>query len=465
MSRPFALLLCLPLIWWLWKRDQRARPTFSRALWIPLLWLLVLGSRPVSWWLGIGGSGGGELEGNWFDRLLYLGMIFVSIYILSRRGIRWETIIKQNKALLLFYLFLLVTMFWSPYPFVTFKRWFKDIGAIFVILVILTEQHPLEAIKAVFVRCAFVWFPLSEIFGKYFPGIGREYSKGGAAMYSGVTSHKNTLGEIILIAGLVLISELAQANRPKEARFFKEHHFTILFTLAMGLWLLFLSNSKTSQICLVIGAIIVLGYKLPFFKGEPQRVLTVIFIAVPMYFIAESTFHLSEYVLPLIGRNSTLTERTYLWQAVNENPVNPFIGSGYMMYWDLQETLQIGEREVKSFTNAHNGYIETYLDGGILEVCFLIVMLVGVGIRAAREFLTESEYGRLAFAFFVVMLLANLAESTFARRSPLWFTFVLFGLEFRGCLPRRGCEEANVVEDFRTDECEYMAPVVPKFIS
>src|SRR5437016_5331543 len=108
MSRPFALLFCLPVIVWLWKRDQRARPPFSPALWIPLLWLLVLGSRPISWWLGVGGSAGGDLEGNWFDRLLYLSEIFVSIYILSQRRISWSYFIQRNNVILLFYLFLLV---------------------------------------------------------------------------------------------------------------------------------------------------------------------------------------------------------------------------------------------------------------------------------------------------------------------------------------------------------------------
>jgi exopolysaccharide production protein ExoQ len=466
MSRPFALLLCLPLIIWLWKRDQRGRPPFSSALWIPLLWFLVLGSRPISWWLGIGGSGSGDLEGNWFDRLLYLSQIFASIYILSKRGIQWGTFIGQNKAIFLFYGFLLLTMFWSPYPFVTFRRWFKDIGAIFVILVILTEQHPLEAIKAIFARCAYIWFPLSEIFGKYFPEIGREYSRGGGAMYSGVTTHKNSLGEIILVVGLVLISELVQTNRPLLARpltgtrfssFFKGHHFTILFTLAMGLWLLLLSNSKTSQICLVMGTIIVLGHKLPFFKTQPRRILIVIFTAVPLFLIAESEFQISDNLLRLIGRNSTFTDRTEIWQAIRENPVDPIIGCGYMMYWELHRG-DVGF----NIKTAHNGYIENYLDGGTLGMCFLIIMLVGVGIRVTREFLSGSEYGRLAFALFAVMLLYNITESIYARRSPLWFAFLLFALEFRRCAPAAISEEANVTKDSWRDEHEAVGAFVPK---
>jgi len=453
MSRPFALLLCLPLIWWLWKRDQRARPPFSLALWIPFLWLLLLGSRSLSWWLGVGGSEGGDLEGNAFDRLLYLGMIFAALYVLSRRGIRWAPLMGQNKTLLLFYLFLFVTILWSEYPFVTFKRWYKELGGIFVILIILTEQDPLEAIKAVFARCAYVLFPLSVVFIKYFPGIGRTYTQSGGAMYTGVTQQKNSLGEIVLVFGLVLLSELFQANRPKEAKAFKEHHFTILFVLVTGLWLLVTSNSKTSLICFIAGAVIIVGHKLAFFKNQPRRILIVICTVIPLFLFAESQFNISEYLLELVGRNSTLTGRTDIWQAVKENP-DPLIGSGYMMYWDLHKSIQIGRFVLTGWKSAHNGYLETYLDGGILGVVCLAVMLIGVGVRVIREFLRDTEYGRLAFAFYVAMLLYNIAESMYARRSPLWFAFLLFGLEFRGCLPSAMSREANVVADVWIDERE-----------
>jgi O-antigen ligase len=410
--------------------------------------MLLLGSRSLSWWLGIGGGSGGDLEGNSFDRVLYIALIFASIYIVSKRGIDWASIIQRNKALLLLYLFLFATIMWSPYPFVTFRRWFKDLGAIFLILVILTEQNPLEATKAIFARCAYVWFPLSEIFAKYFPAIGREYSRGGGTMYTGVTSQKNSLGEIILVVCLFLISELAQANRPREAKFLRGHHFTIFFTLAMGLWLLYLCNSKTALICLVIGTAIVLGHKLPLFRGHPQRVLTLVLVAVPLYFVADNMFKISDDLLSLVGRDSTLTERTLIWDAIKQNPADPVFGSGYMMYWDVHKGRVEAGDITFSIKTAHNGYLETYLDGGTLGICFLIIMLAGVGIRAIRVFLTDSEYGRLALAFYVAMLVYNYSEATFARRCPIWFAFLLFSLEFRGYIPSPVPEERTVVDDF-----------------
>lgn len=454
MSRPFAILVCLPVIWWLWRRDLQARPKFSRTFWIPLFWVLILGSRPLSWWLGIGGSAGGNLEGNWFDRSLYLGLIFAAIYILSKRQISWGALIQQNKAVLLFYLFLLLTILWAPYPFVAFKRWFKDIGAIFIVLLILTEENPLEATKAIFARCAYVWFPLSEIFAKYFPGIGREYSHGGAAMYSGVTGQKNSLGEIILIAGLFLVAELFEANRPlfgrplKKGRFIgflNGHHFTVLIALAMGLWLLLLSNSRTSQICFIVGVMIILGHKIPFLRQSPRRVVILSLIAAPMFYVGDTLFGISDQLLAQIGRDPTFTDRTEIWEAIKLQPVDPVRGLGYMMYWDFYGGVDLNHETV-SYKTAHNGYLDTYLDGGVLGVFFLAVMLLAVGIRATREFLTGSEYGRFAFAFFVVMLLYNVTETAYGRRSPLWFAFLLFALECRGCLPSTAPVERRISE-------------------
>jgi hypothetical protein len=109
--------------------------------------MLIIGSRPLSWWLGISGAGSTDLEGNWFDRLLYLGLIFVAMCILVKRRISWDALLGQNKALVFFYVVLLATVIWAPFPTIVFRRWFKDIGAIFIILLILTETDQLEAIK------------------------------------------------------------------------------------------------------------------------------------------------------------------------------------------------------------------------------------------------------------------------------------------------------------------------------
>ena len=437
-----AIAVCVPVIWSLWRRDIQVRPKFSPAFWLSLFYVLTAGARPLSWWLGLGGAT--NLEGNWFDRVVYGAIILAAISILSGRGLSWGDLVRENKAIMAFYLFLLVTLLWAPFPFVGFRRLFRDFGAIFIILVILTEADPIEASKAIFARCAYIWFPLSEVANKYFPGIGRTYGKGGGVEYGGICGQKNTLGEVILVASFFLITELLQANRAlpgrplrrgRFARYFTGHHLTVLITLAMGLFLIVRSSSRTAQICLFVGGMILLSHKLPILKKSPRRVVTLCLVAVPMFALGELVFDLSDHFLALIGRNPTLTDRTAIWEAVMKKPVNPVIGMGYMMFWDYYGGVDLERQTTEAIKSAHNGYLETYLDGGALGLIFLAVMLLAVGRRAIREFLTGSAYGRLAFAVFVVMLLYNISESTYGRRSVLWFAFLLFALEFRGCLP------------------------------
>src|SRR5438874_2356321 len=301
-----AIAVCVPVIWWLWRRDIQVRPKFSPAFSLSLFYVLTAGARPLSWWLGLGGAT--NLEGNWFDRVVYGAIILAAISILSGREVSWGTLVEKNKALMLFYLFLLVTLLWAPFPFVGFRRLFRDFGAIFIILVILTEADPMEASKAIFARCAYIWFPLSEIANKYFPGIGRTYGKGGGVEYGGICGQKNTLGEVILIASFFLITELVQANRPlpgrplrrgRFARYFSGQHLSILITLAMGLFLIFRSSSRTSEICLVAGGMILLSHKLPLLKKSPRRVIILCLVAVPVFALGELVFGLSDHLLAL----------------------------------------------------------------------------------------------------------------------------------------------------------------------
>jgi hypothetical protein len=93
MPPSLALGICWVVIIWLFYQDQRKRPHCSNALWIPVLWLLMLGSHPLSFWLGIT-SAESDLEGNSFDRMVYGTMIIVSIALVARRGLVLSRLIQ-----------------------------------------------------------------------------------------------------------------------------------------------------------------------------------------------------------------------------------------------------------------------------------------------------------------------------------------------------------------------------------
>ena len=226
---------------WLIRRDTARREGVSGAVWIPTLWVGIIASRPISTWLGLGGGGADyeySLEGSPADRLFFFVMIVAALIVLLRRRVAWGFIFRKNWPIFLFYTYFLVSVVWSDSPLPSFKRWFKDFGNIFVALVILTEANPGQAFRAVFVRCAYVLLPLSVIFIRYFPDLGRVYLRSGAMEVTGVTFQKNSLGALVLVCGIVLIWDWLERSRPDSVRQNRFDRYLVIAIAAIGAWLL-----------------------------------------------------------------------------------------------------------------------------------------------------------------------------------------------------------------------------------
>ena len=85
--------------------------------------------------------------------------------------------LRKNVSILLYFSFCAVSLVWSDFPFIAFKRWIKALGDVEMVLVILTEFGPLGALKRLLTRLGFLLFPLSILFIRYYPDIGRRLTK------------------------------------------------------------------------------------------------------------------------------------------------------------------------------------------------------------------------------------------------------------------------------------------------
>lgn len=432
-----ALGLCLLFGIWLIVRDVRRRPSVSKAIWIPILLLLILESRPLSLWLAGGlpaGAGTDYMEGSPADRAFYLALIGSAFAVTLARGVNWGEVIRTNPGIFLFYGYLGLSVIWSDYTFVSFKRWFKDFGSIAIILVLLSEKNPLEAIRALYVRCAYLLIPLSVVFIKYYPELGRAYTAGGQPMSTGVTMQKNSLGELVLISGLFLVWDYLEA-RPRGGRRWSQIPWDRVLIMLMGLWLLRVSDSKTSMVCLLVGVgLLVRPQK--FASAGINRLILIAALVMPLLVLVSSQFPaLFTPVVQLLGRDLTFTGRTDIWQAMLRQPTNPLIGEGFYSFY-LGDGAQQASEDLgvpQLMNTAHNGYLDTYLDGGMLGVTLLVLVLLGVGAALSNSMGPE-RYQRLRFAFLVVSIFYNISESMFGRLTPVWFTTVLVLTN----LPRRG---------------------------
>ena len=102
--------------------------------------------------------------------------------------------LNANGPILIYFLFCLMSIVWSDFPGVAFKRWTKAIGDVLMILIVVTDEQPVAALRRLFSRTGFLLIPLSLLLIKYYPSLGRGYdSWSGEQLFTGVTTNKNSL--------------------------------------------------------------------------------------------------------------------------------------------------------------------------------------------------------------------------------------------------------------------------------
>lgn len=86
MPPELATVACVLFILGLLLLDWRRHLGGSPAIWLVVAWVVVLGSRPVSTWLGIGGGRGipdNSVEGNAVDESVVLFLILAAVWVLK----------------------------------------------------------------------------------------------------------------------------------------------------------------------------------------------------------------------------------------------------------------------------------------------------------------------------------------------------------------------------------------------
>src|SRR5579863_5261478 len=137
-------------------RDPTVRT--SKALWIPFAWLLIAGSRAPSAWFATQALPSADdmyLQGNPFERNLFSALLFLAALVLIARRRKVVEVLKGNAPILLFIFYCAVSVLWSDYPSVGFKRWTKLAGDLAMILIVATDINPSVAFDRLITRTGF----------------------------------------------------------------------------------------------------------------------------------------------------------------------------------------------------------------------------------------------------------------------------------------------------------------------
>jgi O-antigen ligase len=429
MSPLVATGLCLIGILGLFVCDREPLLRTSRALWIAVLWMLLAGSRTVTEWSAPNAPRHTMqqfVESNPVERNILLALIGIGLIVLAFRGRRTLAVMRMNWPMLLFFGYAAASLVWSDYPDIAFKRWVKALGDLVIVTIVVTDPSPGLAVKRLLARASFVLVPASILVIKYFPAMGHTYGRwDGRRHVIGIAEDKNMLGLTCLVLGIAAVWRVRQALRERNYRQLAAHGMIAL----MVVWLFLKANSMTSMACFAVAVVIIGLTSSPTLRQRRILVHSTI-VALMAFAFAVLFLSVGSSLVESVGRDTTLTGRTALWRQLPGMSPNVLLGAGFESFWLGPRITRLWAIFVWEPNEAHNGFLEVFLNLGIVGV-LLLALVIFVGYRNAFCLLrNDPDAGSLRVTYVVVGLTYSFTEAGFRMMSPVWISFVLGAMAF-----------------------------------
>ncbi len=409
-------------------RDKSVKP--SKALWLPVIWLWLVGSRPASMWLGMSGPSSGDilnstLEGSPMDAAIFQVLIIAGVIVLARRGKRTTALLRAIGPVLIYFAYCLISTSWSPYPESSLKRWIKCVGDLVMVLVLITDAHPVDALRRLFSRVSFILLPVSIVLIKC-TNLGVEYDETGPH-YTGVTTNKNTFGLMLYVVSIGVAWNLHTLIFNKKAPNRTRRLIAQSTVLVFGMALLHFAQSATSVFCFALGSGLMFATGLPVIRKQPNRV-HILCLCILLLGAAGMVFG-GQSVTSSMGKTSDFSGRTEIWAASIASADSVLFGTGFESFWNANAhkvaALLSSYQNISNLNSAHDGYLQIYLDLGWIGLILLLSILVSGYLRAVKAFRRNREFGRLILAFIITCAFYNISEAGFRIMTTSWISLLL----------------------------------------
>lgn len=395
----------------------------SKKIILPLIWYTIAVVKPIDHWLNpslIQQVSQDYQEGSPTMRLILSVLMICSVLILITRRIDWAVLIKQNRFFLILLLFILASLIWSNYRFVAIKRYLRFIGDLLMVLIVLTEKEPIIAVKKIILNSAYLLVPLSIVLAKYYPNLGRAYNYSGtSSMWTGVTTHKNTLAIYCTISLITLIAVIFD-NRvkinDKIQRFVRSLLFLMIVYILIGGGEAY--PSATAIVTIPVGIIFFLLVRKTGNSRTGKEKATAVILSLIVLTIFGLQIILNVVVVGLLGRDLSFTGRDVIWrELIAIGKQHPILGSGFGSFW-IQPILGVNQ--------AHNGYLNIFLQLGILGLTLTGFYIIDAFGKLWQGHIDDAAY---RLSLFSVVLVQNISEASLLQaNSSVWIVFLLVSL-------------------------------------
>jgi exopolysaccharide production protein ExoQ len=338
---------------------------------------------------------------------------------------------KDNSPLMILLIFMLLSVFWSSIPLTSFFRWVREVQAVIMALIILSEPSPQQAILSILRRTTYVLIPFSVLLIKYFPDYGVAYGRWtGEQWWNGVTQQKNGLGLLCFVSAFYLIWSLTRRWQAKVPRVFKFELHTEIVLLILVAWLMRgpqgdFFYSATSFYTLIVGLLSLFGlkaakkYKLSPSDKTLMAIISLIYAFGIFYFFSGGS-PLS-ILVTAAGRDATLTGRASVWASLVPVAMkSPILGMGFGGFWTptTQKLFQI--------SGAHSGYLDVLLALGFAGLLIVLIFLLSSCRKAHRALTADLDWGVLWVCMILMTVVYNITESSIDSLTSFLTAIVLF---------------------------------------
>jgi O-antigen ligase len=203
-----------------------------------------------------------------------------------------------------------------------------------------------------------------------------------------------------------------------------------LALLGLTIWLLITVNSATALACGMLAAAILVGMKIPAIQKRVKYLEAYVITLILLLVVGQSLFNSGDALAGTMGRDLTFTGRVDIWKRVLKEDINPLLGTGYYSFWMGDRVERISEGFYFHLNESHNGYIETYVNSGIIGLILLLLALFAASRRIKAGLLEGEPFAKVRLIFLTVGIVYNLTEAAFNKLSLLWIFLLLVVTEY-----------------------------------
>ena len=363
-----------------------------------------------------------DLEGNVANQVCGLITLLVPLFFFIRNKVFLsKTFYRSNFFLLVFMLCVIASIGWSHDPMLSLKRFIAMLSVVFF-AGFIAYNYPLEKITFMLGCAIGVAALIGLILAVFMPGVA--FLSGGIrdGAFKGIFAEKNAGARLNAIAILLLLPMIRQRNR------------WALFCSFFSLIAILLAQSATG-VALIISGAASYGYFLTMIRLHINRSQLAFLGCTLLYLLG--CLYLYDNVamfLEMVGRDPSLTDRTMIWELLT-----PFIdeqwlkGYGFGAFWATPEADAFINRW-GYIGNAHSGYVETLLNGGVIQLTAL-VLLLGAALLKQYRAVTANQSAQFRASALVIIglfIVTNYVAYVIPNyRSAEFLVFCTLALSFR----------------------------------